>query len=137
MSATIDQPTDAWRKAALAEFGAQMRAALQQKRELAAKAREALPRLIDVMRASSGQSYKIRALLYSLWNGKDVSLLDLLVLDLPVRLDVLTVCAGFGWDGDKHEPAFFYKAIENAVIEAGLWDWWLEEAGPDEEEAAS
>lgn len=45
--------------------------------EAANKAREAMPRLITCAH-QTGQSYKIRDLLYSLWNGQKTAVIELL-----------------------------------------------------------
>ena len=81
----------------------------------------ALSRLVAVCRCMSGQSFIVRRLLFSLWNGKRVDLSDLLRLDWPLRKDLLAVCLAFGHD------KFFYAAFERAFTEVGLWDWFTSE----------
>lgn len=84
-------------------------------------AENSLARLIDVCKHKTGQSYKVRGLLYSLWNGKAYSLLEILSLDYGIRADVLNVAAAFG------APTFFYREIKRAFEQAGLFDWFCEE----------
>lgn len=106
--------------------------AIMLERQQAVKIAEpSLKRLAEMLRGRSGQSYYVRAFLYSLWNGKPASLGDLLNLDWAVRKDVLFVCAAFGHADRSGE--FFYRAIENAVRAACQWQWFLEE-GQDVEQ---
>lgn len=81
----------------------------------------ALGRLVGCCANKSGQSYKLRGLLYSLWNGKPYSVLEIISLDHELRLSLLIVMAGFG------APNFFYKEIENGFKRAGLFDWFIQE----------
>lgn len=85
----------------------------------------AMDRLCEVLKERSGQPYKLRALLWSLWNGKPASLVEIVGLDWAIRQDLLCVLAGWGWEDSK--PKFFYNAIEQAVRKAGQWDWFCEE----------
>jgi len=84
-----------------------------------AKAR--LTKLVTVCFNKTGQSYKIRALLYSLWNGKPASLLEIITLDHELRAALLIVMAAFG------DSQFFYDEIKAAFVERGLFDWFVEE----------
>lgn len=85
----------------------------------------AMERLAVVLKERSGQPYKLRALLYSLWNGKPASLVEIVCLDWELRKDLLMVLAAFGYEDDK--AGFFYVALEKVVRAAGQWDWFLEE----------
>ena len=77
--------------------------------------------LVAVCRQKTWQGYKLRSLLYSLWNGQPKSLLDVVCLDkgLKVRLLIVMMCFG---DSD-----FFYDQVKAAFVEAGLFDWFIEE----------
>jgi hypothetical protein len=89
------------------------------------RARPALARLVEVMRGKSGQSYKLRGMLYSMWNGKPYSVLDCVGLDYELREDLGAVILAWGFGRGDWE--FFYDAIKAAVTSAGLWDWFLDE----------
>ena len=94
--------------------------------EAAAIAGPALGRLLEVCRHKTGQSYHVRNLLYSLWNGHPVSLLDLLHLDYPIREDLSRVFLGFGFEGRRpEEQTFFYDTIKAAFTNAGLFEWFI------------
>lgn len=113
--------------ALLEVFGAELQHVLQQQRGVIEFAQMALPGLIDVCAAKTGQSYKVRALLYSAWNGQATSLLDGLTgLDWAIKMDVLTVLLAFGCEPGGGAPAFFYDAISDAFKAAGLFDWFCE-----------
>lgn len=86
-------------------------------------ANTALNRLVAVCRHGTGQGYKLRALLYSLWNGKPASLLEVRALDSQLKMDLLTVMAAFG------SPNFDYDQIKSAFVRANLFDWFIEEGG--------
>jgi hypothetical protein len=88
-------------------------------------ARPALQRLIDVMRHKTGQGYRLRALLYSLWNGKPTSLSKVCGVDHQLRQDLCDVLLAWGYGRGDWE--FFYNALQTAVSNAGLWGWFLEE----------
>ncbi len=88
-------------------------------------AKLALDELVKVCANKTDQSYKIRALLYSLWNGKPRSLLEILSLDWELRKHLLSVLKAFGHD------AFFYKQIRDAFQQRGLLDWFLQEGDKD------
>lgn len=96
-----------------------------QRRDAALTALPALDRLVAVMQHKTGQGHKLRAFLYSMWNGEPVSLLDALSLDWPIRQDVALVWLGFGHD---KAPSFFYDDLKKSVTAAGLWPWFIEEA---------
>lgn len=85
----------------------------------------ALERLATVMTQRSGQPYKLRALLYSLWNGQPASLVEIVSLDYAIREDFCLVLAAFGYEGKDGQ--FFYNAITEALKNVGQFEWFLEE----------
>ena len=87
-------------------------------------ARPALERLVDVMRHTTGQGYKLRTLLFSLWNGKPTTLSAVCGLDHELRQDLCLVILAWGYGRGDWE--FFYNAMKAEVSNAGLWDWFLE-----------
>jgi hypothetical protein len=95
-----------------------------QQRAAVQLARPALKRLVDVMRHKTGQGYKLRALLYSLWNGMPTTLNDVCGLDHQLRQDLCDVILAWGYGRGDWE--FFYNAMKADVSNAGLWDWFLE-----------
>lgn len=110
-----------------ADFGAELKRTLQQQRGVIEFARAALTGLVEVCAGKTGQSYKVRALLYSAWNGQATSLLDGLVgLDWAIKRDVLTVLLAFGCEPGGGTPEFFYDAISEAFRQAGLFEWFCE-----------
>jgi len=94
-------------------------------------ARPALDRLVEVMRNKTGQSYKLRALLYSMWNGKPTSLSNICGLDYELRQDLGAVSLAWGYGRGDWE--LFYDEMKAAVSRAGLWDWFLEQHDVEEE----
>jgi len=99
-------------------------AMIGQQRAAVQLARPALKRLVDVMRHKTGQGYKLRALLYSLWNGMPTTLNDVCGLDHQLRQDLCDVILAWGYGRGDWE--FFYNAMKADVSNAGLWDWFLE-----------
>jgi len=95
-------------------------------RERAAAARLAIPalrRLVATFPHRTGQSYKLRSLLWSLYNGRPADLSDMLCLDWTLRKDLAAVMLGFGHE-DK-TVRFFYAAFDEAInVEAHQWDWF-------------
>ncbi len=105
---------------------AELRTIAAERKEAAAKARPALERLCAVLCDRSGQPYKVREILFGLWNGKPCQIIELLNLDWEIRKDLCAVLLGFGWGNANEE--FFYRAIQEAVTKAGQWDWFIEES---------
>ena len=105
-------------------------------RERAAAARLAIPalrRLVATFPHRTGQSYKLRSLLWSLYNGRPADLSDMLCLDWALRKDLVAVMLGFGHE-DK-TVRFFYAAFDEAInLEAHQWEWFA--AAGDETEAS-
>jgi len=125
----IHIPTEEENNAAMAEFITQQKQLRDQRREHARAAHPALARLVHVCTGMSGQSFKVRALLYSLWNGQPADLSEVLNLDLNVRADVCVVILAFGYEANPSAEvkSFFYDAISQAFKDAKLFDWFLEE----------
>jgi len=82
----------------------------------------ALERLLPVLSGRSGQSYKVRGILYSLWNGQPFSWLEFVGLDRSIKQDLAVVLIGWG------APGFFYDEMRRGIVSAGQWAWFLEEA---------
>lgn len=118
----LDLPSEAENQAALNELFAEMRASRDAVRAGLPAACEGIATLVAACRQKTGQSYKIRALLFSLWNGKPASLLEIVGMDRALREALLAVMAVFGCD------EFFYDAIGDAFNGAGLLDWFCEES---------
>jgi hypothetical protein len=97
----------------------------QQRRQACLVALPAMDRLAEVLKDRSGQPYKLRSLLYSLWNGKPASLVEIVNFDWEIRQDLLLVLAAFGYE--DHKVMFFYDALRMAIERAGQWKWFLEE----------
>ena len=109
----------------LREHFAEMRAQRLERKKAVELARPALERLCQVMCDRSGQPYKLRNILYGLWNGKPCSIIEILNLDWSLRKDLCQVLLAFGYsDGDEE---FFYDAIKQAVVKAGQGQWFIEE----------
>lgn len=115
---------DAERQAAIESFIAAQRIARKERAEAVNIARPALARLIETFPQRTNQSYHLRNLLYSLWNGKPTSLSNVLNLDWSLRKDFNAVLLAFGHESKDCE--FFYKAVQTALTEAGQFDWFLE-----------
>ena len=123
----IHMPTDEENKAALAEFFGRQKQVRAEQRAAADAGLAALDRLVAVLKENhfTGQPHKLRELLYSLWNGKPAELSELLGLDWELRKDICAVMAGFGYEDEQTK--LFYRAIEDRLKAAHLFDWFLEE----------
>ena len=120
----IPFPTEAENQAILDEFFAGQQTIRREHTAAAVHAAECLGRLIATFPQRTGQSYRLRGLLYSLWNGQAWTLSDVLLLDWSLKKDFCHVVLAFGHDD------FFYDAIQNALREAGQFDWFLEAHHP-------
>lgn len=118
-------PTEEEGRAHLAETLREMRHRSQQHKLAAIVALQAMDRLAQVLTHRSGQPYKLRALLYSLYNGKPASLLDVVSLDWEIRQDLCAVLNGFGYE--RGEVKCFYDALKTAISKAGQWNWFITE----------
>lgn len=106
---------------------ARMRTELDERRVAAINGRAALARLCrEVLTGRSGQCYKVRNILFGLWNGKPCSIIELLNLDWAIRKDLCAVLLAFGFESQGTD--FFYKAVQDAVTAAGQWAWFIEES---------
>jgi len=125
---TIHFPTKEEEEALLKAALARMHSVNHERCMEAINGVQALARLMTMLKDNhdTGQPYKLRRLLYSLWNGKPADLTDTLCLDWQLKRDFTRVLLGFGYEGK--EVKLFYKAIETAFRDAGLWEWFLEEA---------
>jgi hypothetical protein len=85
------------------------------------EASPALDRLMEVLKGRSGQPFKLRALLYSMWNGKPWTLNDIVCFDWQIKKDLCAVLLAWGHNN------FFYTHLENAIRAVGQWVWFLEE----------
>ena len=89
---------------------------------------------MSVCAAKTGQSYKLRALLFSAWNGKPTSLLELTGLDWAIKTNLLTVLLAFGCEPGGGTPGFFYEAITDAFTAAGLLEWFTAEGDSQDDD---
>jgi len=125
MKNTIHFPTQEENEAAFREYFERQKRVDGERTKAAVVALPALKRLCKVMCDRSGQPYKIRALIYSMWNGKPVELNEVLGLDWELRQDICAVILAFGFESKGVK--FFYRAIEEEIRAVGQWDWFLEE----------
>jgi len=93
----------------------------KERNEADAKALPAMERLAEVLQGRSGQPYKLRSILWSLYNGKPASLVEVVCLDWAIRKDLVAVILAFG------SYSFFYQELKAAVTKAGQWNWFEEE----------
>lgn len=103
-----------------------MKAQRGERQQFAENAFPALQRLVSAMSAKTGQGYKLRALLFSLWSGKPAELNEVLCLDWPLRKDFAAVVLGWGYE--DAEISFFYDAMISELQSRGLVDWFKEES---------
>ena len=97
-----------------------------QQAEYVKAAPEALERLATAMRPQSGGSYKLRSLLFSLYNGRPTDLNDIVSLDWNLRSDFMIVMMAFGWESPSGHDSFFYNQLEAAIVEEGIWEWFTD-----------
>lgn len=106
----------------------QMRSVRREAVQFAAVAPAELAKLIECMRHQTGQGYKLRKLLYSLWSGRPgADLSDVLSLDWELRKSLMAVLMGWGCSGTNTQPEFFYAALEASLRDAKLMNWFCEE----------
>ena len=116
-------------KAELVSLHNRMRTIAAEGRAACSRAEPALARIVAVMSHRTGQAYRLRAMLYSLWNGKPTSFLEVVCLDWQIRKDLTEVILAFGYaDG---EIEFFYNSIKSAIQASGQWAWFLEVASTE------
>ena len=126
----IEETTDAQKESALGGFFAALKKNTASGRAAVEAAVPAMNRLAEVLQGRSGQPHKLRALLYSLYNGQPTSLLEIVALDRSIREDLCAVLLGFGFESPG--AAFFYKEMKAAIVEAGQWEWFIEAHTEDE-----
>ena len=78
------------------------------------------------MSEKTGQGYKLRSLLFSLWSGKPAELNEVLCLDWPLRKDFAAVVLGWGYEDSEWQ--FFYDAMIAELESRDLVDWFKAEA---------
>jgi len=88
----------------------------------AAEAANQIEKLVVACSRKSGQGYKIRSILFSLFNGKPADLSNTLCLDYELKVALCSVALGFG-----HRD-FFYDEVKTAFVKHGLFNWFLEES---------
>lgn len=114
------------KQAIFAEFFGRIAAVEEEQRQIIEYAVPALERLVQACRDNrvSGQILKIRALLYSAWNGQATELNEILCLDWVLKKDLMIVLLAFGCEPRGSTP-FFYDAMTDALRGAGIYDWFL------------
>ena len=117
----IHFPTPEEEEALRQEFLQELKVLTGERVEADSKALPAMERLAEVLNGRSGQPYKLRSILWSLYNGKPTSLVEVVGLDWAIRKDLVAVILAFGSD------SFFYDELKAAVTKAGQWDWFEEE----------
>jgi hypothetical protein len=122
-----DEPDADHKNDALRSMFAQVRSNNAERRTAVEAARPALARLCDAMAQQTGQSYTLRALLYSMWNGAPRSVLEVVTLDWQLQKDFCAVLMAFGFENLSDE-AFFYDAVKAAISDRGIWAWFIEES---------
>ncbi len=126
MSRVIHFPTPEEDERSLAEFLTSTNQLIKERRAACEQAIPALERLAIVMQGRSGQPYKVRTILFSLWNGKPAAVNEVLGLDWAIRKDLCAVLLAFGFE--DMTVAFFYDALRKAIEDAGQWNWFIEES---------
>ncbi len=119
---TIDGVTMIGHKEVFAHFRQQR----DQQRAAVELAIPALKVLVDAMRHKTGQSGHLRSILFSMWNGKPTSMIEVVSLDFELRRNLCLVIQAWGYGRDDWE--FFYDAMKQAITDGGLWEWFLEES---------
>ncbi len=108
----------------------------KEQKEAVELARPALDRLCEVMMGCSSQCYKVRALLYSIWNGQQTHLNELLAVDWEIKKDLCAVFLAFGFDDTEFNAEgapirnkdgdFYYDTMKDAITQVGRWEWFCE-----------
>jgi hypothetical protein len=133
MNNTIHFPTEEENKATLDAFFSRERRVNAERLAATQLAIPALERLCQVLCDRSGQCYKVRALLWSLYNGQATSLSEVLNLDWEIRQDLCAVILAFGFEGPEFpgdvpddRAEFFYDAMKAAIMKVRQWEWFIE-----------
>ena len=121
----LDEPTAEERAALLKSAFAGV--SEQRKERIAAMeaAFLAVPRLAEAMAQRTDQSYTIRKLLFSLWNGKAADVSDVMTLDWSLRKDVCAVILAFGFEDGPRK--FWYDDLIAAIRPYRLEKWFVQE----------
>lgn len=106
----------------LEEFFSKLSEIQKERSAAATAALPAMARLAAVLSGRSGQPYKLRSLLFSAWNGKPASLVEIVGFDWEIRKDLCTVLLAFG------DENFFYRELETAIRNAGQWEFFQAES---------
>jgi hypothetical protein len=109
-------------QAQLRQFFAAVNQCTAEQKAAVEAALPALERLIEACSCGSGQSYKLRDLLYSLFNGQGCNLNDVQTLDWSLRKDLAAVILGSG------SPGFPDHLIRERFKAHHLDTWFLEAA---------
>jgi len=103
-----------------ANFFARIKAEREAVRSQIPAAKSAMTRIALACKGGeSGQTLKLRSLLFSLWNGQPTSLIEIISLDRCLREDLLSVLRVFG------SEEFFYEEVKLSFARVGLLDWFL------------
>ena len=123
-------PSEAEEKRLMEDSLRRMRDVRHEQGEAARSALPALKRLIEVMRHKTGQGYKLREFLHSMWSGTATAdLCSVVSLDWEIRKDLGRVLLAWGFPGSKHQGEFFYTQLEEALSAAGLLEWFRKDGG--------
>ena len=106
----IHFPTEEENRAMLAETLKRERRNRVMRRDACLVALPALERLAMVMQGRSGQPYKLREILFSLWNGKPASLVLITGLDWEIRQNLASLFLA------QHKPADITPLVGSNVL---------------------
>ncbi|NBW32042.1 MAG: hypothetical protein EBR48_05320 [bacterium] len=123
-----DEPTAEERAAMLKSFFGEVSAVTKERIAAMESAFLAVPRLAEAMAQRTDQSYTIRKLLFSLWNGKAADVSDVMTLDWSLRKDVCAVILAFGFEDGPRK--FWYDELIKLLRDAGgyrLEKWFVQE----------
>jgi hypothetical protein len=120
----IDEATEEEKAATLNSFFETQRKVNKERKAAVEVAIPALERICEAMRMKTGQSYHLRSLLYSLWNGQSAPVNAVLDLDWELRKDFCAVLLAFGFEYGA--TSFFYDAMTAQLKKARLFEWFLE-----------
>jgi hypothetical protein len=123
--APVFQPREEDKQEVISSFADRMKSVVAEGRAAVATAKPALQRICAAMAQRTDQSYHLRALLYSLWNGQPTSLLEVVSLDRTLRNDFCAVLLAFGFSDGKEE--FFYDAVTAELKSSGQFEWFIQE----------
>lgn len=84
----------------------------------------ALEQLVLVMKERTGQGYKLREMLFNLYNGRPADWSDILCLDYNLRQALCAVVLGWGYE--DREVRFFYSYMQERLEAHGLFKWFAD-----------